>query len=277
MAGGGIAKAIVREPLVHFLIAGACIFAGYEWTGAGRDVGDYSIEIGEGEIRQLALTWAGTRQRPPTKAEMDGLLEDRIREEILYREALRLGLDRDDMIVRRRMAAKMDYLAEQEAEADPPSDAELQAYFDDNSAKYGSGPVYDFEQIYLGRDPGSDISGLAQKLNSGAVRPEEVAVRLSLPRSFDGVGSNEIARRFGSDFAQAMIGAEQASWTGPIASGYGLHMVRIAAREQGKLPELKNIRQQVFNDWRAERIAERRAEIYSDLRRQYHVEIAPFQ
>ncbi len=277
MTFAGFAKSLAREPLVHFLLAGGLIFALYEWSGAGRDAGSYRIAVSEEDIRGLAAEWAGTRQRPPSKAEMEGLIESRIREEILYREALRLGFDRDDVIVRRRMARKMDYLAEQQADADDPGDAVLQAYLETNAETYGSAAVTGFQQIYLGRDKVEGAPETLRGLNAGTIDPENLGQKISLPARIENADQGTIARQFGSAFAARLNDIETGAWTGPVQSGFGWHLVRIDRRAAGGEVKLADIRQRVLNDWRAGQVAGQKDNLYQELRGQYDVQVAPFQ
>ncbi|WP_164117570.1 peptidylprolyl isomerase [Sphingorhabdus sp. Alg239-R122] len=277
MTFAGFVKFLVREPLVHFLLAGGLVFALYGWSGAGRDAETYRITVSEEEIRTLAANWMGTRQRPPTKAEMKGLIESRIREEIFYREALRLGFDRDDVIVRRRMARKMEYLAEQQANTDDPGDAVLQTYLEVNPEVYGGNSVTSFQQIYMGRDAVEDAPETLRSLNAGTIDPGSLRQKISLPARVENADKDAIARQFGSAFATRLNDIETGAWTGPVESGFGWHLVRIDSRTADDTVRLTDIRQRVLNDWRAQKIAAQKTAVYRDLRRQYDVRVASFQ
>lgn len=263
-------RALVREPLVHFLLAGAALFV---LLGRGGDAGpdDFRITVDEAEIARLTATWEQTWQRPPTRDELDGLIDDFVREEILYREALRLGLDEDDTVIRRRLRSKMEFLARAEAESVMPEDTELQAWLDNNAARYAAGTRTSFEQIYLGA-AGDGAAELA-RLRAGA-DPATLGEPLPVRRSMERAARAEIAREFGAAFATALDPLEAGDWQGPVQSGFGSHLVRISAREAGEAPRLADVRSQVESDWRTATMDEREEDAYRALRERYTVEIA---
>ncbi len=250
--------ALAREPMVHFLIAGAAIFA--LLGGRTPDLGERRIVVGEQAVGGLAARWIQAYRRPPSPAELDGLITDYVRDQIYYREALRLGLDQDDEVVVRRMRNKMLSLAASEAEARTPGDIELQTLIDRDPARYAPEQRLTFDQSYAGSD---DAQGRAAaqaqlaRLRSGE-RADAVTRPLPLPAHFDDTPASLIAGTFGDEFAAALRGLPTGSWQGPLASGVGLHLVRIERRTAAAAPRLQEVRQAVENDWRAE--ATRRAQ-----------------
>ena len=143
-------RATLREPLVHFLLAGLGLFLFFAWRGEAVDPESRTITITEEQVGRLAASWAQTWQRPPSQNEIDALIRDYVKEEVYYREGLRLGLDQDDTIIRRRMRSKMEFLANSELENETPTDATLQALLDKNPQAYAADARYSFDQIYLG-------------------------------------------------------------------------------------------------------------------------------
>jgi peptidyl-prolyl cis-trans isomerase C len=192
-------KRLVREPLVHFLVAGALIFA--IWGGGG-DTADRSITVTETQVRGLTEQWEQQWHRQPTPAEVDGLIRDLIKDEVYYREAVRMGLDTDDIIIRRRMRSKMEFLVAAQAENETPSDAALQRWLDTHPRDYATAPALSFDQIYIGSDAGAARRALAQ-LDKGA-DPATLARSLSVPPKLDEAPSGDIDRQFGDGFAKAV-------------------------------------------------------------------------
>jgi peptidyl-prolyl cis-trans isomerase C len=262
----------LREPLVHFLLAGLAVFAVSAWRGEAVDPASRAIEIDAAQVGVLAQRFVQTWQRAPTAAEIDGLIRDHIKEEVYYREALRLGLESDDAIIRRRLRAKMEYLATAQAENAVADTATLQRYLDRNAARYATGARYSFDQIYLG-DGGDAAAVKAQLARGGDWRGAGRAI--SLPRSVETAEQKAIGRDFGEGFAAALSSLKPGEdWAGPIASGFGQHLVRVRAVTAGRKPVLSEVRQRVENDWRSDTSKAREAQAYQALLDGYTITIA---
>ena len=245
------AAAMLREPLVHFLAAGALVFV--VLSGRAPDAGERRIVVNEAVVSALVNGYVQSFRRPPTDEELDGLIRDYVRGEVYYREALRLGLDRDDDVVKKRLRNKMLAIAGAEAEAKQPTDADLQALLDKNPARYAEPPRYTFEQRYLGPDtPALRATVAAQiaALKPGA-SPNLPTAPIPLPGQLEASPLIDIATQFGDDFAAALEREPLGRWVGPLASGFGLHVVRVVRREQPPKPSLADIRQRLENDWRS--------------------------
>ncbi len=262
-----------REPLVHFLIAGAAIFLLF--SGAATDAGDRRIVITEAQVARLATQWAQTWRRPPSPQELDGLIRDYVKEEVYYREGLRLGLDKDDPVIRRRIRSKMEFLATSEAENAAPTEAELQAWLDRNPDRYALDPAYSFDQIYVdaqgGDAPGRARALLAQLRASPKTPPSGDPI--SLPARMEGAVKQDVERQFGADFAGALARQPVGGWAGPVVSGFGLHLVRVRSVKAAHRPTLSEVRRQVENDWLSESRARREAEAYQTLLDGYDIRI----
>jgi peptidyl-prolyl cis-trans isomerase C len=264
-------RAWLREPLVHFLAAGLAVFAFSAWRGEAVDPASRAIEIDAAQVGVLADRFAQTWQRAPNAAELDGLIRDHIKEEVYYREALRLGLEADDAIIRRRLRAKMEYLATAQAETIAADDATLQRYLAANAMRYAAGARVSFDQIYLG-DSGDAAAAQAQLARGGDW--QKLGEAISLARSVEDADRGQIARDFGEGFAAALAGVKPGEWAGPVASGFGQHLVRVRAVAAGKAPALSDVRQRVENDWRAETAKAREAKAYQALLDGYTITIA---
>jgi hypothetical protein len=264
---------LLREPLVHFLLAGAVVFA--FMSGRPPDQGERRIVVNEAVVTRLVSRWTMTFRRSPTQAEIDGLIRDYVSDQIYYREGLRLGLDRDDEVVIRRMRLKLLALASSDADVRTPSDAELQALIDANQQRYASEPSLDFEQLYLGPDNAASrevARALLLRLKAG--KPAVAAFpQAPIDRRFADVAPSEVAERFGDVFAQTIGNLPTGGWHGPIASGFGLHLVKIDGKRMPKPPRLADIRQRVENDWRSEMTARAEEKSYREMAADYDVVI----
>lgn len=270
-------KAALKEPLVHFLLAGFALFLFFAWRGDAVDPEDRMITITEQQVARLAAGWTQTWQRAPTPTEIDGLIRDYVKEEVYYREGLRLGLDQDDPIIRRRIRSKMEFLARSELENEAPNDATLQSLLDKNPAAYTVDAAYSFDQIYLGAQDEAAARARAAtmlgELRKGADW-QEMGDSISLPRSADVLDRTRIATDFGDEFAAGLAAIKPRIWAGPVASGYGLHLVRIRAVKTSGKPKLADVRQKLENDWRAKTVKEREAKAYQALLDTYTIKIA---
>lgn len=262
-------KHLAREPLVHFLIAGAALFAFSGYYG-GVDANDRSITLDEAQVARLADQWQQTWRRPPGPTELDGLIREYIKEEIYFREAVRLGLDADDPIIRRRLRTKMEFLATSQVENAVPTDAGLTQYYAANKARYAADPAYSFDQRFYGDDEAGARRAISL-LNVGENLP---VLLLPLPAQMEKAPASDVARAFGNSFAEALRNLPLSRWAGPVRSGYGWHAVRIRAVDASKVPPLAEIVQRVSNDWRAETKAKREAAAYQALLDGYTIRIA---
>lgn len=265
------ARRLLREPLVHFLIAGALVFV--LLSGRAPDLGERRIVVDERVVAGLVNRFQDSFRRLPTKDETDGMIRDWVQDQVYYREALNLGLDKDDEVVVRRLRRKMEAMAVAEAESRSPSDAELQALIDKDPARYTENPRTDFEQVYLGSDT-PEVRRQAEAMLARLRRGENVSgLPLPIPGAFTNATGGEIAGQFGDEFAIALRNVTPGGWTGPLASGLGLHLVRVSARKAPQPPSLDKVRQRVENDWRAAANSRARDEAYARILKGYDLVI----
>jgi len=272
---------IAREPLVHFLLVGIAIFVlaahgGKEQATPPRD----RIVITEGRLKQLVQIFAKTWQRPPTPRELRSQIDAHIKEEVYYREALKLGLDRNDTLIRRRMQQKMVFLTEPPDEVLKASDADLEAYLAANRSEFRVEAKAAFEQIFI--DPTISKEQLAERVNklkataSGATDVRSLGDPTLLPHAMPITTASLIDRSFGRGFAKQLVSLPLNEWHGPIRSSYGLHLVRVTRRQKGYAPPLDQVRAAVEQRWRsAKREAYQQAE-YRRLREKYEVVVPQF-
>jgi len=272
---------LLREPLFHFLLIGALIFGLYQWIGApGATGAGGEIVVTEGRIRNLTETFARTWQRPPTAQERNGLIEDYIREEVLYREGVALGLDRDDTIIRRRLRQKLEFLFEDAASAAQSTDAELAEYLAKNADSYRVETQLTFTQVFLdpskrGDQLDADAASLLDVLRTrgGKVNPATLGDSLMLEPRYERASETDISRLFGSKFEAAIRDQPVGEWVGPFKSGYGAHLVRIEARIPGRMAQLAEVRDEVARDWAEQRRREALEAQYQALRSRYRIRI----
>jgi hypothetical protein len=220
------------------------------------------------------------RQRPPSAQELSGLVEDHVIEEILYREALALGLDRDDTVIRRRLRQKMEFLAQDPIDAAEPTEAELGAFLAENPERFQAPARVSFRQIFINADRrGSAAAEEARRLLAELTalpRPAEAEILgdpFLLPHYFDQVTEQEVERQFGKAFAKVLGTVASGRWVGPIDSAYGLHLVFVHDRRAGEALDLAQARRAVEREWRARRRVEAKDAFYERLRRRHRVEI----
>lgn len=275
-----------REPLVHFLAIGAFLFAIYLWLNdPNQSSTSARIEVSANDIELLQARWMKQWQRPPTERELEVLTEAHIREEVLYREALALGLDNDDTIVRRRMAQKMEFLVADVAVPTEPDEAELRAYFKANQERYREPVKLSFTHIYFNPDrrgsgTQTDAEAELDRLQAAKQPPRragDLGDRFMLAHEYVKKGAPEIARDFGATFAQRLVELEPGAWQGPVASGYGLHLVYISDRAESRLPDFATVRERVKNDFLIDKRRQVNELAYRRLRERYEIVIAPLE
>jgi PPIC-type PPIASE domain len=275
-------RAIAREPLLHFLLLGAALFLLDGWfKPATISVAQTQIVVSEARVRNLTLNFVRTWQRPPTREEFNGLVEAHIREEVMVREALALGLDRDDAIIRRRLQQKLAFVSGGEATLATPTDEQLEAYLKANADAFRLPPRATFVQVYL--DPAKrkgtldrDAARLLETLNR-AGGPREAASLgdrlLLLEPRYEDIPQLEVARQFGADFAAELVKQPIGRWVGPLTSGYGLHLVRVERHWSGGAPALADVRPLVEREWLNVSREELARAFYEGLRAKYAITV----
>jgi len=276
-------RTLLREPLLHFLLLGAALFLLDAWLRPPAAPGPAASEIvvTEARVRNLAQNFRRTWQRPPTRAELDGLVEGHVREEVLVREARALGLDRDDAIVRRRLQQKMEFVSEEAMALAKPGDDELQAYLDAHASEFRTEPRVSFVQVFLdprkrGATLQADARQLLQALERAGPSADAAAQgdRLMLLEArYENETQSELARLFGEDFADALPRQPVGRWVGPIASGYGVHLVRVEKLTPSATPALSDVRPAVERDWTNARRRELDRALYERLRAKYTIRV----
>jgi hypothetical protein len=273
-------KRLLHEPLVHFIIAGAALFAVYAVAKPEtRDESPYEIALTFDELAQLGRLYQAQWHRPPTSEEFSGMLETKIQQEVLYREALAMGLDENDEIVKRRMAQKMRFLAEDVASAYEPTSDELAAWFSENSGMFALPSRVGFRHLYFSPDRrgAAAYDDALRALDELADEPEdsELVDSLGDPFMFQDYyadrTSESLAKEFGPAFAVTVPELTPGSWQGPVESGFGWHLVFVDSLIPGRAPAFEEIERDVKTAWLGQRKEEAWRKAYQTMRAKYDV------
>jgi peptidyl-prolyl cis-trans isomerase C len=270
-----------REPLLHFLLIGLALFIIYDRLHPNTDAQTESnrIVLTADDFEQLGVTWLAQGRAPPTPQQMQNLVELKVREEVLYREALALGLDKDDTIVKRRLAQKMEFLAEGASVNSDPSPDILKAWFKDNQQRFSLPPRVSFRHLYFSPDRHGEhareaaVHAMAQL--AGKPGNWEGAAALADPfmdQDYYGDRSAEdLAKLFGLNFAQDIAGLKAGAWQGPIESGYGWHLVFVDTSIPGRVPGFEEIEPEIKAEWIEDQRLEAKRKAYETMRARYQV------
>ncbi len=273
-------KAALKEPLVHFIVLGALIFLGYELLRPGDDHPGAEIVVSDARAASMVQTFIRTWQRPPTESELNRLIDDYIKTEIFVREALALGLDRDDLIIRRRLRQKMEFFFDASEPVSDPTEQELRTFLAQYADQYRTDTLVTFSHVYLdpqrrGAATNADAQRLLKELSNPDANADPLALGdpiMSLKPRWEGATQSELVAVFGTTFTRALLQQPPGQWVGPLVSAYGEHLVKIDAFEPGMVPELERVRSQVESDWRVRARQARQEAAYQRLLKKYRVE-----
>ena len=265
---------LLREPLLHFLLLGGMLFVIFGRGGQEPPSGGTEIVVTAADIERIAAGFNTTWQRPPSENELQGAIEDYIREEVLYRAGLSLGLDKDDTIVRRRIRQKMDFFLEDTVGT--PDRAELRAFFNTNVEKFRVKSRLSFRQVFLSSkrsNPKADAEALLPELIASGPNVEGGGDPLLLPETFGLTPLSQIDAQFGNGFARKLSKVEPGHWAGPFKSAYGFHLIWVTTIEPSKLPPFEEVSAAVQREWFAARRATVLDDQYRKLQANYHVRV----
>jgi len=277
-------KKLIKEPLIHFLFIGVVLFALFGIVGEPETGLSNRIEVMQADVDRLVATWQRRWNRPPTPSELNNLVESYVREEILYREAVAMGLEKDDSVVRRRMAQKVEFLFKDISTPPEPADADLQAYLDKNPGKFTRPARYTFSHIYLSVDKRGDKAMKdAQQLlsqlqnNPNQKDPTQYSDMFMFDYHYADISDYEITRIFGEQFTKQLAELNTGEWQGPVDSGYGIHLVQVQQRIDPVLPLLVEIRDRVKTEYVAELQRDANQKFYQSLRERYEVVVESYK
>ncbi len=262
-----------RDPVLHFVLAGAAMFAVDRWRSPPGDA--RTVVISRAFVRGVGDELARRDGHRPDEASLRAAVQSFVDEELLYREALRLGLDRGDVIVRRRLVQKMEFLAEDDLGPDP-DDAALGRWVADHAERYALPMRVRFRDVFIdrGRHP-NDADAVARSLAERLAAGDDPA-RLGDPSTRAGAQDtsvDRVAAELGPDVATTLRTAGLGRWSAPVASRFGLHLVRVEVRDEARLPSIAEVRGRALQDWREERVAAARRSALARLRARYTVRV----
>jgi len=265
---------LLREPLLHFFVLGAVLFAMYSWLHRGQIEAPGEIFVSRAQVSSLQAQFERVWRRPANPAELQHLVDNWVREEIFYREGLAMGLDRDDPVVRRRVGQKIQFIIEGAAPTSPTT-AELQAWLDAHRADYRTEPQYSLRQVYFdprrhGANLERDIASARRALEGGS---NNVGDATLLPLEMQDASQSEVEREFGAEFVAGLKSLAPGTWQGPSRSTFGVHLVRVDARNDGQALSLEQVRAEVERDLLQARAEESSRKIYDRLRANYRVRV----
>jgi parvulin-like peptidyl-prolyl isomerase len=271
-------RKLLREPLLHFLLLGGLIFAIYGYRSAPTDA-DKQIIVSAADVERLASAFAQTWQRPPSDDELRTAIDDYVREQVLSRVGVSLGLDKDDTIIQRRLRQKMEFLLENNVAE--PSEAELRTFYLARADKFRTEPLISFRQVFVSSRRGdaaeADARQILARLTGAQIGAqasvEEEGDPSLLAEEFNQTPLSQIGALFGDTFAHALAGTEPGGWVGPLKSAYGFHAVHVTAIQKGGLPPFEEVREAVRREWLAERRASTVAEQYQKLRNRFQISV----
>lgn len=269
-------KKLLREPILHFLLIGMVLFFLIHGLRGTETPEDLKIQITADQVTGIAAQFEKTWMRPPTENELSALVDRHIRNEVAFREAMKLGLDQNDTVINQRLRMKLELMLDNMTSLAVPSDPVLTAFLQENPDRFAVEPRLTFQQIYLNPDKhaalGEAATAVLTRLKQG-VPPEEVGDPTMIGYRFDQFSQSKIERKFGEAFAKQLIDLEPGDWTGPIFSGLGGHLVKITQREEGRLPELSEVRAAVEREWMSIRQTELKDAAYASLMEQYEITV----
>ena len=272
---------LFKDPLLHFVVAGAVLFAGYGLiNGGGTNMpATDPVHIGEGEIRWLKETFANQWQRPPTDEELHGLVAGFLEEEVLAREAKTLGLDQNDTIVRRRLAQKLAFLVDDTSQIVEPTDEELRRFYYTHAERFRTEARVSFTQVFFNpeRRLHAETDAQAALASVSTMGGDERATAMGDPTlletEFHDLDAQAVSNVFGADFARTLFLLKPGSWAGPLKSGYGVHLVWITDLRPATLRPFQEVRPKVLEEWRRQLKEQTKAQYLGKLREKYGVVI----
>lgn len=273
---------LFTEPLIQFLIIGAGIYGVYAMFATPEEnFRDTLVHVDSNRINGFISEWEARWSRPPTREEINGLIQSYIKEDVLYRQAVSMGLNEDDPITRRRMAQKLEFLTSDLAMMVQPAEGELEQYFNDHSETYRAPDRMTFSQVFFDPDSRGDstLEDAAEALLKlqAAGEPNEESMRVGdgfmLQRDFVSVTATEAARQMGSGFVEAVVQLVPGSWHGPVLSGYGVHLVYVFSYEKSPPAVFEDVRVAVLENWQSEQREQFNADFLENLKSRYEIVI----
>jgi hypothetical protein len=269
------------QPLVQFLVLGAVFYALYAWTGGTRsEEPDKVIRVTVADVNRLDASWRARWNRAPTKEELLGVVQSEVREIALYRHAVAMGLDQNDVVIRRLLGQKLQTLAQDLlALSLSPTEQELRTYFDANPERYRPPDLITFTHVFFDPDQRDDDTlGDAEEalarlraLEEPTEGLEGFGDRFMLQRYYPRKSELDTRKLFGQGFTESIFALSPGEWHGPVLSGYGVHLVYVHALEEAPAPEFAAVQERVKQDWVEERQRELQDEYVDGVLASYEI------
>jgi len=258
-----------REPLLHFLLLGALIFGVYQLVPSTNV--STTLIVSKHRIQILADIFQATWHRPPTSDELNKLIDNYILEELYYREAVNLGLDQNDSVIRRRLQQKMEFISKDLSSIIDASDVELASFLAKNSDNYRGQSSYSFKQIYIDPTKHDQPYQLAQKwlTNVETIKPDGDSTML--PKVMTLKNQQVINNTFGGELAAYVANAKSGVWSGPAVSSFGLHLIYVTEIKNAVAPSLAHIREKVSRDWVFQQQRKIKSTMDANLKKKYSI------
>jgi len=270
-------RMLVREPLLHFFVAAGGLFLLFNYVSGSNTIDDDQIVVSTGQIEHFVSLFLKTRQRLPTDEELRGLIDNFVVEEVLYREAIAIGFDLDDTIIRRRLKQKMEFLLDDFATV-VPTEADLQQFLQASPERFRSDAIISFEQVFLQISSRDKAETVLSELRANKIaNPDSISESHLIPGRFDDVRQAEVTSRLGNDFVTALFALDVGQWTGPIESPYGIHLIRIEEKTAGLVPPLAEIRNEVEREWLFDFRAAAKQQVLDEMKAKYTITIEPYE
>jgi peptidyl-prolyl cis-trans isomerase C len=264
---------ILKEPLLHFAVISVFIFILYDVIGQKQEKTD-EITVTLNDINNLKSNWINKWGVSPTEEELNSLIDEHIKEEIFYREALANGLDDNDLMVRRRMAQKIEFILDDNIADKDPTEDDLKNYFEENKSKFIDGKKYSFYQISFLND-----SVKAEKTKSVLTSSSDTSLikkmnnQTGIPIHFSNKTAEEIDRVFGQNFHDTLSNMQLNQWNGPFQSGYGFHLILVYKITDGTIPDYESVKTRIYESWIQNETKQKRSQMFNELKARYSVKI----
>ena len=273
-------RSLFKEPLIYFFLLGIVVFGLHAYLNtASNDNDRFQVEITSSDVDWLRTRWTKQMSREPTDRELQGLIDSLIREEILYREAVAMGLDEKDSVIRRRLSQKMDFLFKDLADLQQPTDEQLNDYFLENQERYRIDAEFSFTHVFFSADKrpqtaDADAAAVLDQFRTENITLDEAASfgdSIMLPMSYERKSSDQIAKILGNQFSQSIQSLETNQWAGPIQSSYGWHLVYIHEQKDSTLPDFEQVRSKIQTDYLAEHRTAINQQAYDKIASRYFI------
>lgn len=269
-------RTLYKEPLVHFLLIGACLFLLYEWTqpeqGGERD----TIVISEYEVDRLVKSYEKNWNRKPDSLSFSKLIEEHIRSEVFYREALAMNLEHNDEIIKRRLRQKYEFLVKDLSEQQVPTTNELNTFYQNHLQRYQSERKLSFSQVYFSPDKRKNPQADAEKLQSKlkGTEPQTLTTYgddFHLQAYYAKRTYRDLVQNYGKAFTDTLFSKTTLGWQTPISSGYGYHVIYLSDIEEAQTLDFEQVKNQVLEDWKQNELVNFNEELYRGLKNKYEV------